>query len=324
MNATAPLWVIVFWATLSAIALTALFAAVSRRSGILLDQPNQRSLHHEPTPRIGGIGMWFAIAVTATWSASNVPGAIAVPVLLVASVSLLDDWRAQPIALRLAVQFLSALVALSALYPGSWLIALLAVAVVWSANLFNFMDGADGLAAGMALVGFATLGWLACEAHHDIGPIALIIASAAGGVLLLNFPPARVFLGDAGSIPLGFVAALISLWGARDDLWPIWLPVLVFLPFVLDATFTLGHRVWRGERFWLAHREHLYQRLVLSGWTHKRLFVVAMPIILSCSVLALLILRMPQSWKASALAGVCLCLATLYVSARMWLARSSD
>ncbi|MDX2218922.1 MAG: glycosyltransferase family 4 protein [Burkholderiales bacterium] len=299
-------------------------ARLSLRVGILLDHPNARSLHRRTTPRIGGIAFLVAVVVTMIASGRGMPFALSLAVLAVVMISLLDDWRAQPIALRLAVHAVSAVVAVAGLLPGNWAVPLLAVLVVWSANLFNFMDGADGLAASMALIGFSMLGWAGWGSGHEAGSISLILAGAVAGFLLFNLPPARVFMGDAGSIPLGFGAALISIWGVRDGLWPAWFPVLVFLPFLLDASFTLLRRVWRGERFWMAHREHLYQRLVLAGWTHRRLLTVAVPLMLLTGMTACWLLKLPITVQFPVSVLLCLCSATLYSIAHRRLARSTE
>jgi UDP-N-acetylmuramyl pentapeptide phosphotransferase/UDP-N-acetylglucosamine-1-phosphate transferase len=146
------------------------------------------------------------------------------------------------------------------------------LAVVWMTNLFNFMDGSDGLAGGMAAIGFGTLAAAAWAAGAM--PLALVcaaIASASLGFLAHNFPPARIFLGDAGSVPLGFLAGALGLYGALAAAWPLWFPLLVFSPFIVDATLTLLRRASRREPVWRAHRSHAYQRLVLSGWTRRAL-----------------------------------------------------
>jgi UDP-N-acetylmuramyl pentapeptide phosphotransferase/UDP-N-acetylglucosamine-1-phosphate transferase len=113
------------------------------------------------------------------------------------------------------------------------------------------------------------------------------IASAAGAFLLFNFHPARIFLGDTGSTTFGFLAVAIGLLGWRDGVWSIWFPVLVFSPFIVDATATLLRRGLQGERFWLAHRTHYYQRLILSGWSHRKTALVEYGLMLSCGICAL-------------------------------------
>jgi UDP-N-acetylmuramyl pentapeptide phosphotransferase/UDP-N-acetylglucosamine-1-phosphate transferase len=105
----------------------------------------------------------------------------------------------------------------------------------------------------------------------DLAIVSAIVAGAALGFLAWNFDPARIFLGDAGSIPLGFLAATIGLLGWQQSVWPFWFPLLVFSPFALDATVTLVRRALRGEKVWQAHKTHYYQRLVGLGWSHRRM-----------------------------------------------------
>ena len=258
----------------------------------LADHPNERSLHATPTPRIGGLGIGLGVAAGAFVAGS---GKVETGLLLVAFallvLSLADDVRSLPASLRLgahlAAAIAAALLVAPGLGPGGLVAAVLAIA--WSANLFNFMDGADGLAGGMAALGFAFLG----VAAGSFGEIALattcmLLAAASAGFLAHNFPPARVFMGDAGSIPLGFLAAALGLSGWVAGAWPPWFPFLVFSPFAVDATFTLLRRAAARERVWQAHRSHLYQRLVLSGWSHRRLALWAYALMLAagCSALA--------------------------------------
>jgi FlaA1/EpsC-like NDP-sugar epimerase/UDP-N-acetylmuramyl pentapeptide phosphotransferase/UDP-N-acetylglucosamine-1-phosphate transferase len=235
-----------------------------------LDHPNHRSLHANPTPRIGGIALVpAALAAMAVWS-----GYIDVVLLSAAlmALSLLDDWREVPPVARLLGHVLCAFIAVWVLLPGIPLIFVLALAlaVAWVTNLFNFMDGSDGLAGGMALIGFGVYAIAAMPSHSPLAAASLAVSGAAAAFLLYNFPPARVFMGDAGSIPLGFLAAVLGLIGWRAGLWPLWFPIVVFGPFTVDASVTLARRLVRGERIWEAHRSHYYQRLILSGWSHRR------------------------------------------------------
>lgn len=192
-----------------------------------------------------------------------------------AAMSQIDDRRGLPARVRFSAH-LAAVVALIAVYPADapwWLLAGVGFAMVWLTNLYNFMDGADGLAGGMALFGFGAYAAAALLRVHPSTELALgaaAIAGAALGFLLLNFHPARLFLGDAGSIPLGFMAGALGYWGWRTGVWPIWFPALVFSPFIADASVTLLRRLLRGEKFWQAHREHYYQRMVRSGMGHGR------------------------------------------------------
>lgn len=260
----------------------------------ILDQPNERSLHRAPVPRTGGVGVLLGtaggLALALPWLLAPAAGwpvaSMLLATLLLAGVSLLDDHRHVPARYRLAAQLAAAALALSAgLFwrvlglPGldgvqlpGWLApALTLVLIVWIINLYNFMDGMDGLAGGMAVLGFGALAVLGMLAGApDYALVAAVIAAAAGGFLLHNLPRAGIFLGDVGSTVLGFWAALLLLWGAERGLFPLWVGLLVFSPFLVDATWTLLRRLARGAPVWQAHREHHYQRLVLAGWTTRR------------------------------------------------------
>jgi UDP-N-acetylmuramyl pentapeptide phosphotransferase/UDP-N-acetylglucosamine-1-phosphate transferase len=146
----------------------------------------------------------------------------------------------------------------------------LILALAWLTNLFNFMDGSDGLAGGMATMGFGAYGlaaWL--SGHAALASFCVALSAASAAFVVHNLHPARIFLGDVGSIPLGFLAGALGIVGWRDDVWPLWFPVLVFGPFIADATITLLKRLIRGDRVWQAHREHYYQRMVRMGLGHR-------------------------------------------------------
>ena len=261
----------------------------------LLDRPNERSLHVEPTPRIGGIAVIVASLTFAAFAADAAVGAIVACALFLAVISLLDDARSLPVEVRLPAHLLAAAVAVLAMGAASsfgWAEAILAtLAIAWMANLYNFMDGADGLAGGMAVIGFGAFAF-AAEGLAALALTAAATASAAAGFLLHNFPPARVFMGDAGSVPLGFLAGALGALGVALGAWPAWFPLLVFSPFMVDATVTLARRFLRGERVWKAHREHAYQRLVLAGWSRRRLALAAYALMLAAAASALAALRL--------------------------------
>jgi UDP-GlcNAc:undecaprenyl-phosphate GlcNAc-1-phosphate transferase len=254
-----------------------------------LDQPNHRSLHTAPTPRVGGLGIVAGVLLATVLLGQ---GLLAGLLLLLAAVSWFDDRGHVLILVRLGVQFLAIIVWVVVQVPDGWLLGVAAVfALVWMANLYNFMDGSDGLAGGMAVFGFGAYGvaaWLAGDGALAL--LAVSVAAAALGFLCLNFPPARVFMGDAGSVPLGFLAGAIGLTGWLQGAWPAWFPVLVYSPFVADASATLLKRMLRGERFWQAHRDHYYQHLVRMGWSHRKLALAEYALMAACggSALALL------------------------------------
>ncbi|MBF0323090.1 MAG: hypothetical protein HQL62_09170 [Magnetococcales bacterium] len=115
---------------------------------------------------------------------------------------------------------------------------------------------------------FAAFGYFA--GHPHFAGAALLIAAANLGFLTANFPPARIFMGDVGSVPMGFLVATFSFWGIRDAIFPFWVPFLVFSPFIVDATLTMFRRIFQRKKVWRAHRTHYYQKLVRMGWGHRR------------------------------------------------------
>lgn len=238
------------------------------------DIPNERSLHERPTPRVGG---WGVVPVAVAGMLVMAPNLrlVALCAALLAAMSQVDDRRGLPARVRFAAHTAAAAVVV-AFMPApiaAWVRVAAAFGLIWLTNLYNFMDGADGLAGGMALFGFGAYALAACLSPQPAPQLALASAAvcgAAAGFLLFNFHPARIFLGDAGSIPLGFLSGAFGYWGWGAGVWPIWFPVMAFAPFIADASVTLAKRLARGEKFWQAHREHYYQRMVRSGIGHAR------------------------------------------------------
>jgi UDP-N-acetylmuramyl pentapeptide phosphotransferase/UDP-N-acetylglucosamine-1-phosphate transferase len=191
-------------------------------------------------------------------------------------------------------------------------LALVIAGVVWVTNLYNFMDGADGVAGGMAVIGFGAYTLAALSAGHaSLAVAGAALAAANLAFLLHNFHPARIFLGDVGSIPLGFLAAALGLQGWRDDVWPLWFPLLVFGPFIGDATLTLLKRAARREPVWRAHREHYYQRMVRMGLGHRATALIGYGAMLACAGAALAGRGQPSALQAAAFGGGVLVLAVM-------------
>ena len=273
----------------------------------LLDHPNERSLHSQPTPRTGGVAILagFVLAIP-VWLFAAVGASPIVWLMagagLIAALSFLDDRRGLPVVVRFlghvigaGIVVLGAGLILPPLFPGmsvpwpAWLgLGLSVLYLVWMVNLYNFMDGMDGFAGGMALIGFGTLAVFGLLGGNLLfTALSLTIAAAAGGFLLYNFPPARIFMGDTGSATLGLLAGGLSLWGTRDGIFPFWAALLVFSPFIVDASVTLVLRLFRGERIWQAHKSHYYQRLVQSGWGHRKTVLYEYVLMLACGLSAL-------------------------------------
>ena len=266
-----------------------------RDKNLPMDHPNHRSLHETPTPRIGGLGIMAGVAAACMWlaDAPMLPAMLAA--LALAALSLLDDVRGLPVVLRFLAHFVAALACLLELGLSGWALVGTTIIVVWVTNLYNFMDGADGLAGGMAAIGFGALALAAWQGDAPaLATFCAAIAAAALAFLCFNFPPARLFMGDTGSIPLGFLAATLGIAGIWHNTWPWLFPLLVFSPFIVDASVTLVRRVLSGEKVWRAHRSHYYQRAVLLGATHRQLAVAAYLLMLIATALAFALRALPQ------------------------------
>ena len=290
---------IVFLATL---ALAGRVRAWLQRRAIL-DRPVDRSAHAVPVPRGGGLAVvpvllaaWIGLALAGRAPAGD--AALAALAAGLALLSWLDDLRGLPAGLRLLCHVLAVLAGLAFLPPGAVFQGLLpplldraatAVLWVWFVNLFNFMDGIDGItgvetaALGLGLVLVAAL------SGRDDGSAALALCTAAGALAFLrwNWHPARLFLGDVGSVPLGYLTGSLLLGLAARGLWA---PALVLpLYYLADASVTLGRRLLRGERIWQAHRQHFYQRALGGPGDHAavaRLVLAGDAALVGCALLA--------------------------------------
>jgi len=302
----------------------------------LLDHPNERSLHHVPTPRTGGLAIiasvLIGLGVAALVVAVERPPMGFLPkglasgslwivgsIVLVSVVSFLDDRSGLSAGLRFALQAIAAVVVVWGVgltlpsipipavetIPLGWMAAPVSMLfLLWMTNLYNFMDGMDGFAGGMTALGFGFLAYFAWSAGHTfMFLIATLVSMGALGFLFYNLPPARIFMGDVGSISMGFTCGTVILLGLRDGLFDLWVPILVFSPFILDATVTVLRRAWQRKRIWEAHRDHYYQRLVVSGWGHRKTMVAEYVLMLTCGLSAIVYYRVGETWRLAILMG---------------------
>jgi UDP-N-acetylmuramyl pentapeptide phosphotransferase/UDP-N-acetylglucosamine-1-phosphate transferase len=250
----------------------------------LLDVPNHRSSHRDPTPRGGGVGL--LAGVVAGWGGLAAPDAqvLVWPLLGLFMLALADDLWTVPARFRLMGQIAVAVAAvvliggfaevsvpplgtvsgwgLVAVLSGLWLVGL--------TNVYNFLDGIDGMATVQGIVAGAAW-WVIGQplASSTVSDVGLVVAVACLGFLPFNWQPASIFLGDVGSVTLGGIFALLPIMASRSGM-EVAAPVgvLVVWPFLFDGVFTVIRRARRKEPLFEAHRSHLYQRLVIAGWSH--------------------------------------------------------
>jgi Fuc2NAc and GlcNAc transferase len=292
---------------LLSLALTAWVRAYAL-SHAVLDRPNERSSHSVPTPRGGGLailiasGITSAIAVAMGLATAHDSLTLGAGMVTIGVVGWLDDTRPLRARTRLLVHLIVAawtvwnfgglpsirFGALSIpLGPAGYVVATLGI--VWSINLFNFMDGIDGLAGSQAALIFGTAAWLlVIHGEHSIGNIAALVAAASLGFLAWNWPPAKIFLGDAGSGALGYLAAGIAVASENRRSVPLVAFAIIGGVFVLDATVTLVRRISRGEQPANAHRDHAYQRLARAWGGHGSVSATAAIVTVMLAALAAL------------------------------------
>lgn len=271
----------------------------------VLDLPSERSSHTTPTPRGGGLAIAAVVlagivtAAAGGWVRFEVALALVPSGAAMAFLGWLDDRRSLPAAARLLVHFIAATWVVywfgpvRALSIGTaslglgWLAAPISIlGIVWLVNLFNFMDGIDGIAAAEALmVGAAAALFCWWVGDFEVAWLAALIAAASAGFLPWNWTPARIFMGDAGSIFLGFMLGALALLADRRGALPAMAWIVLLGVFIVDATLTLIRRVARRERLSEAHRTHAYQRAVQSGWSHARVSGAVMVLNVTFAVL---------------------------------------
>jgi Fuc2NAc and GlcNAc transferase len=276
-----------------------------RRYAILkniIDIPNQRSSHVIPTPRGGGVAIVASFLAALLFLAYkniipyNVLFVLSTGGLGIAAIGYADDLYRLPTAWRFLGHIVVAAWAVywfngfSNLDLGTWRISMPHVgfcvavfAIVWCTNLYNFMDGVDGLAGSeglfVALAASAAL-WLTGEPNTAI--MLLFLAASIAGFTYFNWPPAKIFMGDAGSGFLGYIFSVLALYTANTSKLPIIFWFIVLGIFICDATFTLLYRMLQGKKWYAAHREHAYQQLISRGASHSKvtLSILTMNVVL--------------------------------------------
>ena len=274
----------------------------------LLDIPNDRSSHTVPTPRGGGLAIVIVLLMSGVVSLFLPQAPIDVLVcLLLATLafSLLgwqDDKHDLPASVRFLIQLLIAVFAsgwlLWAAVPGySTSFALLALLllstlwIAWMANLYNFMDGIDGISAVESLIlGATTSYWFAISGVASMAIICIAVAGASVGFMRWNWSPAKIFMGDVGSLALGAFFAIIAIIGTTRLDIPLLAFLILYAVYLADSGVTLLHRIIKREKWWQAHRSHFYQRAVQSGFSHAQVSLSVMALNIIFAVLASLLI----------------------------------
>lgn len=258
---------------------------IAKRSG-LIAHPGERQSHTVATPAGGGLGIIFSLVVASLclqwvvfipdfWWQKMLPG-----IVLLAAVGWRDDKLPVSSLIRLLVQLTVSLWLLGYGWfeislTGAGLFAIAVLAMIWMMNLYNFMDGSNGMAGFQGVfAGLAMAVIFHAGDESAMALIALAVAAGSAGFLPLNFPRARVFMGDVASVPLGFIFAAFAVYGVQSGALDLPVAILIMSVFIVDSTMTLVARVFRGERWYTAHAQHVYQRLIAQGWSHRKVLMI--------------------------------------------------
>lgn len=297
--------------------------SIATRYGMIVE-PGERQSHTVATPTGGGLGIVFSVLVTSIviqsftplpvfWWLHMLPG-----IVILAIAGWVDDRHHISALARLFVQFVVSVWLLSSVCLQNPLISVgiclgILVAMIWLMNLYNFMDGSDGMAGFQGVFVGLVMAVLFLRGHQfAMTLLSLAVAAACAGFLPLNFPRARIFMGDVASVPLGFIFASLAVYGLYTGVISPALSLLTMSVFVVDATLTLLARVIAGERWYNAHNRHVYQRLVALGGSHSLILMIYQTLniflVLPAIVLAVIFVK-----YANAIAGL-----TLLVLGACW------
>ena len=263
----------------------------------LIDFPSGRSSHSKPTPRGGGmaivLGFFLALIVVSVREQLATPFVVAIGLGggAIAIIGFVDDLRSLPAKFRIVVHIGAAIVAVWCIgTPGVrvadselrvWALRFLGVmSIVWATNLFNFMDGIDGIAAAETVFFAGSIGGinLYLEGNSGTSMVVWALASAGLGFLIWNWPPAKIFMGDVGSGFVGFVLAVVVLYLGSENSMYFNLAIILAGVFIVDATITLIRRIVRGDRWFEAHRVHAYQHLSRRWKSHRAVTLLAVAV----------------------------------------------
>jgi Fuc2NAc and GlcNAc transferase len=326
-----------WWLTLSfllSLGLTGLARSYALQRG-LMDRPNSRSSHLVETPRGGGIAFILVYLALLTWSmafslsADEQADRLHLTLLLggglVVVIGFIDDHRHVSVMVRFIIHLIAALIAVALLqmpgielWPGLslagwWFYAMVVIGLVWLLNLYNFMDGIDGIASlqGITVLCGAALVLLFNQAGSEVTEWLLILATCIAGFLFWNWPPAKIFMGDAASGFIGYALGVFALYTASAYPISLWSWLILLGLFVVDTTWTLGVRIANGERWYQPHAKHAYQHLarrrqarcVGSGISAEHCRALAHRWVILYSLLINLLWLLPLAWLAALFPG---------------------
>lgn len=328
MTAKQTYWFFLLLVLMAAFVLTGLSTWLARQQG-MLDFPGGRHSHVMATPRGGGLGIVLALLLAGYlllpglelpdfWWRCLLPAFCGL-----ALVGWLDDRFSLSVLPRLLVQLSASFYLLACAQHAGWTVEAwqwmaMVLLLVWMTNLFNFMDGSNGMAGMQTVFAGSVLAVLFLIAEDlPAALLAAAMAAAALGFLPWNLGKARVFMGDVGSISLGFLIAGLLIYGFISGAFSVWVATLVMLVFVCDSSLTLLARVIKGERCYTPHKQHVYQRLIAHGWSHNKVMWLYQLINLLLVVPVIVVaVSFPELAKVAAMSVTCVLAIAWFLAVR--------
>lgn len=261
-----------------------------------LDRPNKRSMHVQPIPRGGGIVIAGLFVLGSIFFIPTWPGihrclvALVGGTLVISIVGWLDDQKSLNSFTKFTVQLVIGVICVGLIQPETTiylftekmvdltsfiLIPVIVLWITWIMNVFNFMDGIDGLVASQTIVNAFVLSiWFFYIGDTSIALVCLILCGATSGFIFYNWAPAKIFLGDSGSLSVGLIFGVLAIYGVTKHEMPVIGFIVLYGIFLADTGITLLHRMLKGERWWEPHDQHFYQRIVRTGISHSKMSII--------------------------------------------------
>ena len=274
----------------------------------IIDHPNERSNHQKMVPRGGGLGFFIAILCAGIYLKMNIY--LMVALAIVGTISFIDDIKNLNIIIRFAAQIIAASIFTYSLEVTLFLQIILILFLVGFMNCFNFMDGIDGISTIESIHITATIMIISyITGNEQLFKFAMIVCAANFGFLPYNFPPAKVFMGDIGSISLGLINGALVIYLFLESHYAA--SLIIPLYYLMDSGITLLLRIKRGEKFWQAHSKHFYQQAVRNGKSHLEVITRIGIINILLTFLAVYSLNHPKVSLVAAFVMICVFLKSL-------------
>jgi len=283
---------LIFYSLLFSILLIIFFTRV-KLNKIFYDVPNQRSSHTKPTLKIGGVIIFSIFFPTIYNEYYSFSINLLLPAFIIFIISFLDDLFHVSNLIRFLFHLFASIIFISLLPIDNIFISMFfVISMIWITNLYNFMDGIDGLSVSMTIVGFSSFAYIFyLKSAYDLSVISSLLVFVVLPFFYFNFIKSKIFIGDSGATTIGFLAGALGLIGWTNELFPIWFPILIFVPFGADATLTLILRLYERKNPFQPHNEFFFHKLIFLGYPKNIVLYLYLFFMILSSLLAFFIIK---------------------------------